>query len=99
MMLHQVVDESKSAPLASQRTVADAGKVGIAVEAVALEDCHHSLVFHLAVFHDSLEDNFTVGIHVLQAIPGDGPQKLCHGKHGTRVEPAADVVAADVVKE
>ena len=28
-----------------------------------------------------------------------GPQKLCHGKHGTRVEPAADVVAADVVKE
>ena len=83
VMLHQVVDESQSAPLASQRTVANTGKVGVSVKAVAPEDCHYSLVFHLAVFHDSLEDNFTVGIHVLQAIPGDGPQELCHGKHGT----------------
>ena len=99
MMLHQIVDESQSAPLASQRTVANTGKVGVSVEAVAPEDCHHSLVFHLTVFHDSLEDDSAVGIHVLQAVPGDGLQELCHGEHGTRVEPAADVVAADVVKE
>ena len=99
MVFHQIVDKSKSASLAAQRTVTDAGKVGIAVEAVAFEDCHHSLVFHLAVFYDSLEDDSAVGVHVLQAIPGDGPQELCHGEHGTRVEPAANVVAADVVKE
>ena len=32
VMLHQIVDESQSAPFASQRTVADTGKVGVAVE-------------------------------------------------------------------
>ena len=99
MALHQVVDEGQATALASQRAFADAGKVGVAVEAVALEDGHHALVLHLAVLDDGFEDNLPVGIHVLQGVPGDGFQEFGDGEHGARIEPAADVVAADVVEE
>ena len=99
MALYQIVDESQAAALASQRAFTDAGKVGVAVEAVALEDSHHALVLHLAVLDDGFEDDLAVGIHVLQGIPGDGFQEFGDGEHGTRVKPAADVVAADVVEE
>ena len=99
MALYQIVDESQAAAFASQRTFTDTGKVGVAVEAVALEDGHHALVLHLAVLDNGFEDDLAVGIHVLQGIPGDGFQEFGDGEHGTRVKPAADVVAADVIEE
>ena len=98
-MLHQIVNESQATAFSAQRAIAYPGKVGVEVEAVALEDGHHALVLHLAILHDGLEDEPPVGIHVLKAVPGDGLQKLGDGKHGTRVEPAADVVVTDVVEE
>ena len=82
MVLHQVVDKGQTAAFASQRAVADACKVGVSVETVALEHGHHTLVFHLAVLDDGLEDEFPVGVHVLQAVPRDGPQELGNGEHG-----------------
>ena len=98
-MLHHIVNESKTTAFTSQRTVADAGEVGVAVETVALEHGYHTLVLHLTVFHDGFEDDSAVGIHILKTVPGDGFQELRYRKHGARVEPAADVIAADVIEE
>ena len=99
MTLHHVIDKGQSAPLASQRAVADTRKIGIAVETVALEHGHHALVFHLAVFHDGFENNLPVCVDVLKGFPRNLFQELGHREDGTRIQPARDVVAADVVKE
>ena len=96
--LDDVVQEGQSAPLASQRAVADAGEVGIAVELQTVEDSHHTDVLHPAVLHNGVEDNLPVGIHVLQLVPGDVLQECRHGEDGPCAEPAAHVVARDVVE-
>ncbi|CDD51019.1 conserved domain protein [Bacteroides sp. CAG:875] len=99
MTLHHVIDKGQSAPLASQRAVADAGKIGITVETVALEHGYHALVFHLAVFHDGFENNLPMCVDVLKGFPRNLFQELGHREDGTRIQPARDVVAADVVEE
>ena len=63
---YHVVNKGQASSLSSQRTIANTGKVGIAVEAVALEHGHHSLVLHLAVFYDSFENNLPVCVNVLK---------------------------------
>ena len=95
----QVVDEGEAASFAAQAALADAGKVAVLVESLALEDRYDALVLHPSVGHDGVEDDGAVGIDILQALPRDALQKLRDGEEGTAGEPAADVVVRDVVEE
>ena len=78
--LHHIINEGKATAFSSQRTVADTGKVGVTVETVTFEDGNHSLIFHLPVLHDRLEDNPAVCIYVLKTGPRDRLQKLGYRK-------------------
>ena len=97
--LDNAVEEGQAAALAAERALADAGKVGIAVELQSVEDGHHADVLHAAVLHDGVEDNLPVGIDILQLVPRDVLQEGRHGEDGAGREPAAHVVAHDVVAE
>ena len=99
MTLDDVVKKSQSAPLAAQRAVANAGKVSITVEFQAVEDSHHANVLHVAVLHDGIEDNLTVGIQVLQLMPRHRLQELRHGEDGTGTEPTAHIVTGHMELE
>ena len=98
MPLDDVVEEGQSAALAAQRAFADTGEMAILVVFVTVELCHHTDVLHVAVFHDGLVDDFPVGIHVLQLVPGDVFQKRRDGEDGPCRQPPAHVVARDVIE-
>ena len=99
MAQDDVVEEGQAASLAAQRTVADAGKVAVTVEAVAVEYGHNALVLHATVADDGIKDNLPVGIDVLKGVPRDVAQELGDGKEGAGTQPARNVVVADVVEE
>ena len=98
MPLDDVVEEGQAASLSAQRALADAGEVAVLVVLVAVELCHHTDILHVAVLHDGLVDNLAVGIHILQLVPGDVLQESRHGEDGPRRQPAAHMVARDVVE-
>ena len=60
-----VVEEGQAAALATQGALADAGEMRILVVFASVEDGHHAHVLHPAVFHDGIEDDLPVGVHVL----------------------------------
>ena len=97
--LQQMVDKGKASPFSSERAFTDAGKIGITVKAVALEHSHNTLILHLAVFHDRLKNNLAMGIDVLQRLPRDLLQELGHRKNGARIQPAGNMIVADMVEE
>ena len=99
MTLHHVVDEGQTAALASQRTFANAGKVRVAVETVALENRYHPPVLHLAVLHNGFEDHPSVLVHILYRVPRNLLQELCWREHGTRVQPTRNMVLLYMVQE
>ena len=80
MTLDDVVEECQTASLASERAIPDAGKVAVLIKTLTLEDGHHALVAHLAVADNGIEDDLTVGINVLQGIPGDVLEELRDGE-------------------
>ena len=96
-LLYHAVQESQATALASQRTFTDAGKVGILVEAVALEHRHNALVLHPAVCHDGIQDYLSVHVYVLLLVPCNLLQELGNGEEGTAGEPAAHVVVPQMV--
>ena len=98
MALDDVVEEGQSAPFSAQRAVADACEVAVGVEAVAVEERHHADVLHAAVLHNGVENNLAVGIHVFQLVPRHRLEERRHGEDGAGGEPAAHVVARDVVE-
>ena len=98
MALDDVVQKRQATALAAQRALADAGEVGVAVELQTVEDSHDTDVLHAAILHDGVEDNLAVGVDILQLVPRNGLQELRHGEDGARTEPAAHVVARDVVE-
>ena len=69
-----------------------------AVEFLAVEHRHHALVFQVSVLDDGIVDNLSVGIDILQLVPCHILEERRHGEDGARREPAAHVVAADVVE-
>ena len=69
MTLYDVVEESQTSALASQRTVANAGKVGIGVETVTVEDSHNAKVLHVTIGNNGIKDNLPVLIYILQFMP------------------------------
>ena len=97
MTLHHVVDESQTTSLSSQRSVTNACKVRIAVETVALEHSHHSLIFHLAVFHDGFENNLPVSVDILQTFPTNLLQEFGHRENSPGIKPAGYMVAYNMV--
>ena len=99
MTLDDVIQERQATALATQRTVADAGKVGKAVELQAVEDGHHADVLHPSILHDGVEDDLTVSVQVLQLVPRHRLQELADGEDGPCTQPSAHVVAADVILE
>ena len=80
---HEVVEEGEAASLAAERAIADACKVGILVEASALEHGHHALVLHATIGDDGLEDPLAVCLDVLQTAPRDALEEVGHGEEGT----------------
>ena len=86
------VNESQAAAFASERTLADAGEVGVVVEAVFLEDGHDSAVFHLAIFYNQVEEQLAHLRGIFQVAEAVVFDHLCNREHGARVEPARDVV-------
>ena len=93
MALDDIIQESQTAALATQRTVTDTCKVCETVELQSVEDCHHADILHPSVLHDSIENNLTVSVQILQFVPRNGLQKLAHGEDGTCTKPAAHIVA------
>ena len=98
MALDDVVEEGKSPALSAQRSFADAGKMGILIELHTVEHGNHAQVLHVTVLHDGIEDDLPVGIHILQFLPGDVLQEGGNREDGTGTEPAAHVVAADMIE-
>ena len=94
-----VVEERQAAPFSAERTIADALEVAVLVKAVAIEDGDHTLVLHAPIAHDGVEDDLTVGVDVLEFVPGDVAEELGNGEKCSRAEPARDVVVANVVEE
>ena len=99
MALDDVVEESQSAPLAAQGAIADAGKMAVGVEALAVEEGHDADVLHVTVFDDGIEDNLTVSIDILHLLERDVLQEVGHGEDSPGAEPAADMVARGVVEQ
>ena len=99
MVLHHAVNECQSAAFASEAAVADACKVGITVETVTAKDSHHALVLHPAVADDGLENHLPVVVEVLEIVDAKLLDEFCRGEQCAAVQPAADVVAADMVEE
>ena len=93
------VDKGQTTPLTAQRSFADAGKVGVLVETVALEDGHDPPVLHLAVLHDGVEDELPDFGNLAQVGNAARLQRLGHREYGPRIEPARYVVARRVVVE
>ena len=99
MAFDDVVDEGDATAFASERTLSDSREVGVLVKAVAMEHGHHALVLHLAVAHDGVEDDVTVGVDVLKGMPGDALEKVGYGEEGTRAQPARHVVVGDMIEQ
>ena len=93
MPLDDIVEEGQSASFPAQRTVADAGEMGIAVELMTVEQGDDAHVAHPPVGDDGIEDDLPVHVHVLQLMPGDALQEGRYREDGAGGEPAAHVVA------
>ena len=99
MTLDDIVEESQTSTLASQRAFTDTGEVGIAVELQTVEDGDNTDILHPTILHDRIEDNLTVHIHILQLMPGDMLQERRHREDGTCRQPTAHVVARDMIAQ
>ncbi len=92
--LDNLVDESKSASLASHGTLPDTGEIGITVIVLPLEDGHDTAVFHTSVFHDALEHYTAHYLIVVHIGAGLVFQCVCYRKERAGIEPATDAVVS-----
>ena len=99
VVFHQIVDEGQTASLAAERTFADAGEIGVPVEAIAAEHGDHAAVLHQTVLHNGFKDDAAMRIEVAQFFPRELFHKLGGGKERTAAEPARNVVARDVIEQ
>ena len=98
MALDDVVEECQTTALTAQRTVADAGKVCIAVELQAVEDGYDTDILHPTVLDNGIENDLTMCIDILQFMPSHRLQELRHGEDGTGTEPATHVIARNMIE-
>ena len=97
--LDDMVDEGYAASLATQRAIADAGKIGVSVETFAVEHGHDALVLHATIGDDGVENDLAMLVDVLQRVPSDAFEEVGDGEKGTRAEPTRDVVVLHMVKQ
>ena len=71
MCLDDIIEESETTTLSSERTLTDAGEMAIGIEFQTVEDCHRTDILHVTILHDGVEDNLAMGIDVLQFVPRD----------------------------
>ena len=81
--LDDVVEEGEATSLASEGAFADAGELAVGVEAVAMEDGYHSLVFHAAIGDYGVEDVLTVEVDVGELVPCNLLEEFGYGEEGT----------------
>ena len=70
----------------------------VGVELIPAEKGHHTDILHPSVLHDGIEDNLTMGIHILQFLPCHGLQECRHGEDRPGTQPATHVVAGDMIE-
>ena len=97
--LDDIIEKRQTTALTTEGTLTDTGKVGIAVEFQTVEDSHNTDVLHPTVLYDGVEDDLTVGINILQLMPGDVLEESRHGEDGTGTEPAAHVITTDMAHQ
>ena len=96
--LDDIIQERQSSALSSQRTVTDTGEMTVGVELIPAEKGYHTDILHPSVLHDGVEDNLTVGIHILQFLPGHGLEECRHREDCPGTQPATHVVAGDMIE-
>ena len=82
MLLQDMVYECDATALASERALADAGKVREAVEAPAQVLGHYAAVLHLTVAHDGLEDELSMLQHPFVLVLRDALEEFRQREHG-----------------
>ena len=98
MTLDDIVEECQASALSAQGTFSDTGKVGILVKLHSVEDCHDTQVLHVTILYDGIEDNLSVGIHILQLLPSHVLQECRDREDSTGAKPTAHVVATDMIE-
>ena len=98
MALDYIVEKSQSTAFSAQRAVAYTGEVGVTVELSTVEHSHNADIFHVAILHNGVKNDFTVQVNVLQLVPCYSLQKLRHRENSPCAEPATHVVARYVVE-
>ena len=99
MTLNNVVDEGYATPFSSKRTITYSSKVTITVEAITMEHSHHTLVFHLSVLHDGIENDLAVFVEVGILLPLNAPEEVGYREQGTRGKPARYIVMRNMIDE
>ena len=99
MPLHHIVNESQTTAFSTQRAITDTGKIGITVKTVALENGNHSLILHLAVFHNGFKDDPPVSVHILKTVPSDRFKKFGNREHGARIQPTGYMIAGNMIQK
>ena len=94
MFLDYRIDECQAASFASEGPLSDTGEIGVVVEPVFPELCHHTTVLHLAVFDDEVEEQPFYGRRFLNGIEPVPFYDVGDRKHGAGIQPARNVVAA-----
>ena len=82
--LDDVIEECQTSTFSTQGTFTNAGKLAITVEAVTMEDGNDSLVLHLSITDNGIENILTMCIHICFHLPRNLFQELCHRENGTR---------------
>lgn len=85
--LDERVDKGQAAPFSSQRTLADAGEVGVFVKPVALEYGHHSPVLHFTIGYDGIEYLLAYLGQLFEIVGPASSDKFGQREEGSRVEP------------
>ena len=94
---YHLVKECQTSTLSSQRALSDTCEVCVAVVFQAVEHSHHSDVLHPSVLHYGVEDDLSVGIHILELMPCYVFQECRHREYGPCRKPTAHVVARDMI--
>ena len=93
------VDKRQATALATERALADARGITVAVEAVFVELCHHATVFHLAILHNQVEKQLAHGWCLADVAEVVHLHHLRYRKQGARIQPTRNVVMPRMVEQ
>ena len=94
-----IVEECQASTLSTQRTFTDACELTVTIETVAMEDGNHTLVLHLSVTDNGIENVLAMCIHISLHLPSNLLQELRHREDGTGSQPTRHIIVAQVITE